>query len=541
MKQAQILDCTLRDGAYLINKKFGDNVIKGIIAGLINANIDIIELGFLQDEGEGAGKTVYKNSVTAEKYLPSGKQKAKFSVLADYSRYSISNLDNYTGKSFDIIRACFFKKERYGVIDFCKEIKAKGYKLFIQPVDILGYSDKEILELIENVNQLEPYCFSIVDTFGSMYSDDLQRVYSLLHHNLRQDIKIGFHSHNNLQMSSALSQEFLKIAGNQRAVVVDSTISGMGRGAGNTPTELVAQYMVSKLGYGYNIDAILDLIDGYMDNIRTKCEWGYSTPFFIAGSYSAHVNNIAYLKEKNSIRSKDIRLILNEIGSQERKRYNYDLLEKTYLECVNSDIDDTQAFNNLKGVFENKNILIMAPGSTAKNIKEIKQYIQRNQSLVISINFLHNDISSDYIYFSNTKRYSYWENEPNIVSHKKIITSNVALAANNAQIISFSRLIKCGWNYMDCSAIMLMRLLDQLNVDKIGIVGLDGYDFSNINGSNYVSSDLEIESVNINQYERNLEIREMLVDFKETMTSGCKVDFIVPTRFSDIFGVNNED
>ena len=315
MNHAMLLDCTLRDGAYLIDKKFGRNAINGIIAGLMDSGVDLIEIGFLQNEGFGEGKTVYKNSKDAEEYVPNDKKDTLFTVLADYSRYSIDNLDDYTGKSFDAVRACFFKKERYDVIDFCKSIKAKGYKLFVQPVDILGYSDSELIEFINMINTLEPYCLSIVDTFGSMYIDDLQRVFSLIDHNLIGSCKIGFHSHNNMQMSSALSQEFVRMSFGKRKVVVDATLSGMGRGAGNTPLELIAQYMVTKYNYNYDMDAILDVIDGYMDNIRSKCAWGYDTNYFIAGTYSAHVNNIAYLKNKSSIRYKDIRYILNKIGA----------------------------------------------------------------------------------------------------------------------------------------------------------------------------------------------------------------------------------
>ena len=131
-----------------------------------------------------------------------------------------------------------------------------------------------------------------------MYTEDLQRVYNIIDHNLISTCKIGFHSHNNLQMSNALSQSFLRMTYGNREVVVDGTISGMGRGAGNTPTELIAQYMVSKLGYNYDMDALLDVIDGYMNNIRSWYNWGYTTPYFIAGSYSAHVNNITYLLKK---------------------------------------------------------------------------------------------------------------------------------------------------------------------------------------------------------------------------------------------------
>ena len=73
MQNAKLLDCTLRDGAYIIDKKFGDTTIKGIIAGLIKANLDLIEIGFLQDEGFGEGKTVYKNAYEAEKFIPKDK------------------------------------------------------------------------------------------------------------------------------------------------------------------------------------------------------------------------------------------------------------------------------------------------------------------------------------------------------------------------------------------------------------------------------------------------------------------------------------
>lgn len=297
----------------------------------MKAKIDCIEIGFFQNEGFGEGKTVYRNSADAKKYIPKDKEGSIFTVLADCSRYSVSNLDECDGTSIDAVRECFFKAERFEAIENCKVIKSKGYKCFVQPVDILGYSDTELIELIEQINEVEPYCFSIVDTFGSMYQDDLHRVFELINHNLIPTCKVGFHSHNNMQMSNALSQEFVRMTYGRREVIVDGTVSGMGRGAGNTPIELIAQYMVSQRGYNYDIDAILDVIDDYMDNIKSRCSWGYSTPYFIAGCYSAHVNNIAYLTKKNSIRSKDIRYILNKIGAVPRKRYDYDLLEKLTL------------------------------------------------------------------------------------------------------------------------------------------------------------------------------------------------------------------
>lgn len=71
---AMLLDCTLRDGAYLVDKKFGENNIYGIIEGLMKAKIDCIEIGFFQNEGFGEGKTVYRNSADAKKYIPKDKE-----------------------------------------------------------------------------------------------------------------------------------------------------------------------------------------------------------------------------------------------------------------------------------------------------------------------------------------------------------------------------------------------------------------------------------------------------------------------------------
>ena len=515
MKHVNLLDCTLRDGAYLIDKKFGDETIHGIIDGLVQAKIDFIEIGFFQDEGFGEGKTVFKNSTDARRFIPNDKKGCQFTVLADFSRYSIENLDDCTSDSIDAVRECFFKHERFDAIEVCKEIKRKGYKVFVQPVDILGYTDTELVEFLELVNEVEPYCLSIVDTFGSMYQEDLHRVFELINHNLIPTCKVGFHSHNNMQLSSALSQEFVRMTVAKREVCVDGTISGMGRGAGNTPTELVAQYLVNKWSYNYDIDAILDIIDTFMDGIRARCEWGYSTHYFIAGCYSAHVNNIAYLKKKNSIRSKDIRYVLNQIGAKARKRYDYDLLEQTYLDLMKSDIDDSKDLSRLSHKLSGNSVLVIAPGRTSTTeIEVINAYIKENAPIVISLNFIHEQIRQDYVYMSNVRRYDYWKNNPSFKQAEKILTSNVQTGSDDKTIvISFSSIIKCGWEYMDNSTIMLLRLLDKIDVKSIAIAGFDGYDAE---GLNYVKESFELQSTNSTPIDLNRDNQSMLDDYIET-------------------------
>lgn len=529
MGHAGILDCTLRDGAYLVDKYFGEKVINGIIGGLCESKIDIIEMGFLQDEGAKEGKTVYLNSKGAEKNVPKEKGNTLFAVLADYSRYSVENLDEYTGTSFDIVRICFFKHERYDAMESIKEVKKRGYKVFVQPVDIMGYADTEILELVDIVNEIEPYCFSIVDTFGSMYVDDLQRLFSILDHNLVKTCKIGFHSHNNMQMSNALSQAFLQMSFGKREVYVDTTISGMGRGAGNTPTELIMQYMISKMNYNYNLDAILDVIDTYMDSIRNKCTWGYNTPYFIAGCYGAHVNNIAYLTQKPTIRSKDIRFILNKIGETKRKRYDYDLLEETYVDYMKSDIDDEEAIRKLKELLTGKNVVVVAPGnSTTMELEKIQTWQKEKSAVVLAVNFLPEKIRTDYVFFSNVRRYRYWEQDVALAQCIQIVTSNLNVEkAEDIVEVSFTKLIKCGWENMDNAMILLLRLLDIVDANTIGVAGFDGYQ----NGSNYVSTELEVTDVKENFSKRNQEIQEMLDDYMKTRIGNAQITFLTTTRF----------
>lgn len=531
-----LLDCTLRDGAYLIDKDFGRENIVGIIDGLIKANIDIVEIGFLQDEGQAEGKTVFFNSKDAKQYIPVRKQGQMFAVMADYSRYNVNNLDDNDGKSFDIVRECFFKHERYQALEVCKKIKEKGYKVFIQPVDILGYSDLELIELLNEVNKIEPYCISIVDTFGSMYLDDLDRVFSIIHHNLIDTISIGFHSHNNMQMSSALSQRFIELCGSKRNGIVDTTISGMGRGAGNTPTELVAEYMVRRLEKNYDIDAILSVIDTYMENIKARCTWGYSTDFFIAGSYSSHVNNVAYLRKKTSIASKDMRFILNKLSGEQRKRYDYDLLEKTYLEHLDIQIDDSDTLKKLKDELCHKHIVILAPGKNAIKQKErIKNYIKEKKAVVISINYVHDEISADYIYISNKNRYSMIKNRDKLCSVKKIMGANLEVdEVDEAYIISIDKFIKCGWIHFDNSIVILLRLLDVLNVKAIGIAGADGYNLNE--EGNYYDKSFEKNSAYKDAIELNSEMISMLEDYKNTRKNReIPVEFITSSRYEKVF------
>ena len=178
--------------------------------------------------------------------------------------------------------------------------------------------------------------------------------------------------------------------------------------------------------------------------------------------------------------------------------------------------------------------MIIVPGRTAETEKErILKHIEDNDAIVISVNFLHNDVHSDYVYMSNWKRYNYWLHDSRFATQKKIITSNIMQTSESDDdiIVSFNQLVKCGWEHIDNSTIMLLRLLDKFRLRSLSIAGFDGYKSDGKGSLNYADSDLELSDVRDDPTSLNDEISEMLSDFAKTREQRYNISFITSSRF----------
>ena len=145
----QITDCTIRDGGYLLNKNSKPDFIKGIMKGLVDAGIDYVETGFLQKNITGE-TLVYADSNDVIKYLPEDRKRTEFLGFCDNSRYSLENLDTYTGKSFKWLRISFAQHEIDQAIEFCMGAKKKGYLIQFNPMDSISYTDEKRRVLINS-------------------------------------------------------------------------------------------------------------------------------------------------------------------------------------------------------------------------------------------------------------------------------------------------------------------------------------------------------------------------------------------------------
>lgn len=335
----QITDCTIRDGGYLFNKNSDPEFVKGIMKGLAEAGIDFVETGFLQTNVTGE-TLVYANSVDARRYLPEDRMNTEFLGFCDNSRYSLNELDDYDGKSFKWLRISFAQHEIEESLKFCVGAKEKGYMVQFNPMDSISYTDEARAALIEKVNVVKPASFSIVDTFGAMDMMDLVHIFRQVDALLDKDIKIGLHSHDNLGLSCALAERMIELSEETgRDIIIDGSLFGMGRGAGNAKTELLADYINKHCGGKYDLQKLLLTIDTYITPVLGKIKWGYDLPMYVCGTKHSHVDNVYHLKKQFGCTANEMYDLVESLTPKQRTRYgtgysktDFSVLDKAYAE-----------------------------------------------------------------------------------------------------------------------------------------------------------------------------------------------------------------
>ena len=297
----KLLDCTLRDGGYVNDWVWGFQRAKEIIQLLVKAKADVVEVGFLRNvQDYNPDITVCNYIEELNQLLPENVGSTMFSAMAMRSNYDIQKLSPYSGTGIEMIRITAHDYDIAEGMDFAREVKAKGYKLSINPINIMGYSDEKILWILDQVNRIQPYQFSIVDTFGSMKRRDLDRIVSLVDNNLDKNIRVALHLHENISLSCCLAQNFIDKHLN-RPVAVDASLMGMGRIPGNLPIELIADYLNDYTDKVYDIDFMMDAIQDYIAPLRGESEWGYTPAYFLSARYNLHRNYAEYYLKKGDL------------------------------------------------------------------------------------------------------------------------------------------------------------------------------------------------------------------------------------------------
>ncbi len=538
MPKISLLDCTLRDGAYITGGRFGARAIRGLIRQFQEARLDIIECGWLKNPAYEEGSSYYHVPDDLLPCLGTKNPEAVYVAMIDWDRYDLDRLPPCDGRSLDAIRVVFPREKYREGLRLAEPIRRRGYRVFFQAANTLGYRDDRLIDMIHAVNDAGAESISIVDTFGAMYRDDLLRIMTLVDHNLDPGIRIGLHSHNNLQQSFSLAMAFAEwFRGSDREIVIDGSLAGMGRGAGNAPTELLASYLNRFHGRDFDMNAVMDAIDLYMTHFQREYQWGYSTPFFLSGTYCAHVNNIAYLTKSHRTTNADIKGILESMPEDKRLVYDYDLLEEKYLEFKAMVVDDSEATAQLRTLFAGKRVLLLAPGTSILTERDRIASLQAADGnlLTIGVNAAIEGFRCDWFFFTGEMRFKYAVSAGGLPPGAGLIlTSNILRAMPEAadfspKVISFNNISKRGWLHFDNSAILCLRLLDRLHVRDILLAGLDGYRTEDKNG--YADGLLRSDIDPAETRELNREIAEMLADFRKSHEK-TRLTFLTPSLFA---------
>ena len=469
-KHIRLLDCTLRDGGHIVQGKFGESVIRNTTERLVEAGIDIIEVGFLWDHEYGTDTARYYTIADVKRILPENKGNSKFSLMADF--IDLDHLEPYDG-TVEYIRLSFKRWRLNWGLKTAKILMNKGYKVFINPVNNNVYSDEEYIDVLKKVNELHPYGFSIVDTFGVMRISDLSHRYYLVENNLLPDITIGVHLHENLGLAYSLAQHITQIASPKRNIVIDGSLLGMGRVPGNLCIEHIMDYMNNQYGANYATEPVYDAIDDYIAPIKAENPWGYAIPYALSAKFNLHRTYAEFLINKKRLKTKDIQRILAQIPESEAESFNEEFVENLYNEYMNVLYDDLEDLEQLRNeVITDKKLLILAPGQSIRaSVETIKK--EATNTIVIAVNFKPEFIETQYVFLTNMKRYSAIKDR--LGSSKLIITSNLMRdIATREFTISYNECSHFNDDFCDDSTLMLINLLHRIGIKDILLAGFDG-------------------------------------------------------------------
>lgn len=475
MRKISVLDCTLRDGGYINDFKFGMQTIINMIDGLGKASIDIIECGFLKSACNDKDKTLFPAVETIKDYIGEKTPGSIYVAMIQYGAIGIDEICNYDGKSIDGIRITFHEHEIEQAFTLGKGIMNKGYKVFMQPVGTTSYEDAALIDLIKRINALKPYAFYMVDTLGKMYKNDLLRMFYIVDHNLDKRIALGFHSHNNLQMSFANAQELAQI-NTTRNLIIDSSVLGMGRGAGNLNTELLVQFLNVNQGLKYDVFKIMNLMDQYIKPLSAHYKWGYDAAYYLAAVSECHPNYASFLLNKQTLQIRDIGTILNGLDPQKRSLFDKEYIQEEYMKYMDYSVDDTEVCKRLKEMVGTKKVLLIAPGKSIKTeTAKVNELINHDAFFVISINFLPEEIPVDLVFISNMKRFQNTKDFSAGRSIHVVVTSNIKSAGDGYWIVNYSSYLSEENSIADNAGIMCINLLKKIGARKFVLAGFDGF------------------------------------------------------------------
>jgi 4-hydroxy 2-oxovalerate aldolase len=285
--EIKVLDCTIRDGGLMNNHQFPDELVKEVYQACVEAGIDYMEMGYKASRkgivmGE-FGPWKYCQEDDLRRIVDDNPTSLKLSIMADAERCDYKE-DILPKKDsvLDVIRVATYVHQLPTALDMVKDAHDKGYETTLNLMAISIVPDRELNEALELIAKSETEAIYVVDSFGSLYSEQIRYlVKKYLGYCKETGKEVGIHAHNNLQLAFANTIEAIILGANR----LDSTMAGLGRGAGNCLTELLLGFLHNPK---YDLRPILKCVQEQIEPMRAKLGWGFDLPYMITGQLNQH-------------------------------------------------------------------------------------------------------------------------------------------------------------------------------------------------------------------------------------------------------------
>ena len=292
----KILDCTLRDGGYVNDWQFGDDNAKEISRLISQSGVDYFEVGFIKLCDYVKDKIQFgEMSQIANLFKPT-KQKLSLIVEVGYG-YPVSAFPEHSEDTVDLVRVIMWKRMLKEGLEYCRQLKQKGYEVSVQATRTEQYSLEEFADVCKMFSEINPDALYIVDTFGLLTKEKLLEYATVADQNLASGIRLGYHAHNNMQQAFSNAVAFMEHPW-KHSIMLDASVFGMGRGAGNLCLELLLQYMNDTKGCSYKTDVLYQIMDKYLKSYYEKSPWGYSMPYQLSAINGRNPSYVGFMQSK---------------------------------------------------------------------------------------------------------------------------------------------------------------------------------------------------------------------------------------------------
>lgn len=418
----QILDCTIRDGGYVNNWGFEKKLVREAYRALSKSGVDYIEIGY-----RGTEKYFDKDKYGIWRFSPEEQVRevianingAKLALMADFGKIDVDDFCPAEDSVIRMVRLATHKDSLDKAVKVLEQIKEKGYEVALNAMDYSGYSDKERQGLIRLLKNSPIDYIYVVDSYGSLFPFQIRSIIEPLLE--IHGVKVGFHPHNSLQMAFANTLEAI----NCGAHIVDSTIYGMGRAAGNLPTEIIVSFLEKEKKAKYNSIPLLNIIDRYFSGLQKENSWGYQLPYMLSGMFQCHPNYAKVLVDSHEYTIEDMWKAMDYIKSRAPIGFSKEILDNLIADGIISGTANAPVKENSNSClkaplvklksrrvpyldrYKGRDFLILANGPSLKDHQDkVHKFIAKFDPVILGANYLGGLFTPHYHAFTNKRRFS---------------------------------------------------------------------------------------------------------------------------------------